>query len=53
MNRTVRLAKLFSASFPSVPWQQGTGQQGWYTCGILGKQLTKPTVHFILSLSNH
>ena len=38
-------------SSPSLPWQYGTGQQGWYTSGTLRKQFPDLTVQFILSLS--
>ena len=31
MNCTVRFGKLVCNSSPTLPWQQGTGQQGWYT----------------------
>ena len=41
----------FFLSSPSLPWQPGTRQQGWYIRGTLRKQFPNLTVQFILSLS--
>ena len=49
MPRRVRVGKHISESSPSLLWQQGRGQQGWYTSGTVGKQFTKPTPRGILS----
>ena len=43
---------LFFASSPSLPWQHGRSQQGWYIRETLTKQFTKPTPQFILGSSN-
>ena len=54
MNRTVSLISSFLASSPSLLWQHGTRQQGWYIGAILRKQfqnIQNLTVRFILSLT--
>ena len=33
-----------SESSPSLSWQQGKGQQGWYNSETVRKQFTKPTL---------
>ena len=51
MNCGVGLANCFFVSSPSLPWQHGRRQQGWYIRGTLKKQLTKPTPQLILGRS--
>ena len=54
MNCTVSLISSFLASSPSLLWQHGTRQQGWYIGAILRKQfqnIQNLTVRFILSLT--
>ena len=46
----LRFCKLFFLSSPSLPWQPGTRQQGWYISGGLRKQFPNLTLQFILSL---
>ena len=51
MNCGVGLVNCFFVSSPSLPWQHGRRQQGWYIRGTLIKQFTKPTPQFILGRS--
>ena len=46
-----RFGKLFFASSPSLPWQHGRRQHGWYIRETLKKQFTKPTPQLILGRS--
>ena len=49
-NCTVGYVNSFVIS-PSLPWQHGTRQQGWYMSGTMRKQFLNLTIQFILSLS--
>ena len=51
MNCGVGLVNCFFVSSPSLPWQHGRRQQGWYIRGTLKKQFTKPTPQLILGRS--
>ena len=51
MTCTVGFVGCFFVSSPSLPWQHGRRQQGWYIRGTLIKQFTKPTPQFILGRS--
>ena len=51
MNCGVVLVNCFFVSSPSLPWQHGRRQQGWYIRGTLKKQFTKPTPQLILGRS--
>ena len=46
-----RFCKLLFVSSPSMPWQHGTKQQGWYISETQQKQFPNLTEHFILSHS--
>ena len=52
MNCGVGLVNCFFVSSPSLPWQHGRRQQGWYIRGTRKKQFTKPTPQLILGRSN-
>ena len=50
MNCTVGFVICF-CEFPSLSWQHGTRQQGWYISGTQREHSLNLTVQFILSLS--
>ena len=51
MNCGVGLVNCFFVSSPSLHWQHGRRQQGWYIRGTRKKQFTKPTPQLILGRS--
>ena len=51
MNCGVGLVNCFFVSSPSLPWQHGRRQQGWFIRGTQKKQFTKPTPQLILGRS--
>ena len=47
INCTVRFGKLFYQGSPSLPWLQGSGQQGWYTNHTKTANKIYCAVHFV------